>query len=184
MSGRWKAAVLIAPLLALAGCDALVLRGGGAAPQPLYADPPPEADYLRGTAVQGGQDDEADSAVQESIVLHEKYAQAMESLLRAQQSNEQLAARNRQQEQQIRTLQAELAQAQKELAEASDMLVEMRKELDRWRTDVLGFRADMIKYQKAVLLSQQKILRLLGAEVPPEQTARAEDQGGKKGGAQ
>lgn len=133
-----------------------------------------QAGYLRSTAVEAEGSEEADTAVENSVALQEKYSEAMERLLRAQEENKKLTATNRQQAGQIKKLKADLTQAQTELQEANDMLVEMRRELDKWRADVLGFREDMAKYQKAVLLSQRKILRLLGGEVPGE-SARAED---------
>ena len=168
---RRIAPVVVFAAMAVAGCQL---------PQePLAAAPPPaqaEADYLAKTALEGGDEKGADNAVDSALAWSEKYAQAVERLLTAQQQNRQLHEQNRQATAEVAKLQAELAQSRKELTDANAMLIEMRGALENWKRDVLGFRGEIRAAQGAQLEALSKVLKLLGGEVPEPTTRPAEKQ--------
>lgn len=53
------------------------------------------------------------------------------------------------------------------------MLIELRGELTKWKSNVLGFRQEIQTAQQAQLEALQKVLRLLGGEVPEPTTRPA-----------
>ena len=162
----------LATLLAIAGCD------GAFRPQPPAEVKTPaveeaDASYLVDTTVRGDEDTEGPSAVQSALAWSDKYAQAAEKLVRLQQANQALEEKNRQLLAQIAKSQIDVETSKKELNEANAMLIELRGELTKWKSNVLGFRQEIQTAQQAQLEALQKVLRLLGGEVPEPTTRPA-----------
>ena len=93
-------------------------------------------------------------------------AQLAQELLVANKRIREQEAENRNSKTEIAKLKADLEKTRNELLDANEVLIEMKGELKQWRADVLGYREEQIKSMKAILKSQQKILELLGAEIP------------------
>lgn len=132
-----------------------------------------DATYLLDATVRGGETNEGPSAVQSALVWSEKYAQAAEKLVRLQQVNQALEGNNRKLLAQIAKLQIDDQTSKKELNEANAMLIELREELTKWKANVLGFREEIQTAQQAQLEALQKVLKLLGGELPEPTTRPA-----------
>ena len=171
--------------MSVAGCWVVP---GGQAPETVEQEPPTnQADFIE-RAHQADAGAGGDSAVENALIWSEKYARAMEQVLRFQNDNRDLDAKNRGLVQQLATSQTELKQTQKELADANELLLEMRRELDRWKTNVLGFRKEMRDAQQAELEALTKVIRLLGGEVveattqpAPKEAAKSDAKSGEPG---
>lgn len=131
-----------------------------------------DATYLLDATVRG-ETNEGPSAVQSALVWSEKYAQAAEKLVRLQQVNQALEENNRKLLARIAKLQIDDQTSKKELNEANAMLIELREELTKWKANVLGFRQEIQTAQQAQLEALQKVLKLLGGEVPEPTTRPA-----------
>lgn len=179
----------LAVMLAIAGCDS-AFKSQQSGEVKASATEEPDAGYLVDTAVRGDENTEGPSAVQSALVWSDKYAQAAEKLVRLQQVNQALEQKNRQLLAQIARSQIDIETARKELNEANAMLIELRGELTKWKSNVLGFRQEIQTAQQAQLEALQKVLRLLGGEVPepttrpaaaqPDTTAQAPASGAAK----
>ena len=170
--------IVVLVALALAGCWQTPQEPLAPSSQAPAAAARGDADYLSSTAMADEAIQETESAVESALAWSEKYSQAVEKLLNAQQDNRKLQESNREASAQISKLQAELDQSQKELGEANAMLMELRQELEKWKKDVLGFRQEMRSSQEAQLEALTKVLKLLGGEVvqPTTQPAGTEAQ--------
>ncbi len=183
MNCNVKTASVLAVAMLLCGCLEMG-RKPLATVNTSEAEITPKAEYLSEVSVKAVHEGEGETAVESALIWSEKYAEAVERLVRMQQENRQLAESNRKQTGRISDLRQELAQCQKELAEANAMLIEMGGELEKWKANVLGFRQEMRKADEVQLIALYKVLRLLGGEIPevPEETsavptASAEDEG-------
>jgi len=143
---------------------------------PVLAEPPPQAEYLRETAVQPDAETGSGTAVENALAWSEKYAQAVEQLARQQEANRKLADRNRTLESKATALESELATTQQELKEANDLLIDLRRANEDWKASVLGYRDEMRKAHGAELEALHKVLRLLGGEVGDTATTPADDE--------
>jgi septal ring factor EnvC (AmiA/AmiB activator) len=169
--------MLLSAGLLLAGCDGMDM-GGPASSGPKLSKGGSEdngdAMYMGATAVQGDHENKQPSAVESALVWSEKYSKVAEQLVRVQQANRDLESEKRGLELQVGNLKNELDQTKDELADANEMLVAMRKELNNWKSRVLGLQAENRRALQAIIVSQKKILELLGGEVAPA-TASAKD---------
>lgn len=95
-----------------------------------------------------------------------KYATLSNELVYANKRIHELEKEAQDYQTQIAGLKAELGRTQRELADANAMLGDMKSELAQWRSNVLGYRREMMASLGALMTSQQKVLELLGAEVP------------------
>ena len=165
-------------------CVAVLLAGCWTAPSGDVAAPGQEAparedaSYLRNSAIADQAGQETQDAVQGALVWSQKYSQAIEKLVVAQQENRDLQQKTRELAAQMVKLQAEHSQSQKELYDANLMLVELRQELEKWKKDVLGFRQEIRSSQEAQLEALSKVLRLLGGEVAQPTTQPSEGKAG------
>lgn len=148
------------------GCDQVTIKSG---PDPdmqvqeTYSGQP--IDYLPSTSLDGGeQDAESGSAVASAMELQEKYAKAMEKMLQMQREVLAMEKSNQQLQKQISDAEKARQQDQQELKEANEKLFEMRKELETWKKNVLGFQGEMRQALVAIMKSQERVLKLLGAE--------------------
>ena len=162
----------LAMMLAIAGCDS-ALRPQRSAEVRASAPEDADASYLVDTTVRGDENTGGPSAVQSALAWSDKYAQAAEKLVRLQQANQALEGKNRQLLAQIAKSQIDTETSRKELNEANAMLIELRGELTKWKSNVLGFRQEIQTAQQAQLEALQKVLRLLGGEVPEPTTRPA-----------
>lgn len=162
----------LAMMLAIAGCDSAFKSQPSAG---VKASTTEEADasYLVDTTVRGDENTGGPSAVQSALAWSDKYAQAAEKLVRLQQANQALEEKNRQLLAQIAKSQIDVETSRKEIDEANTMLIELRGELTKWKSNVLGFRQEIQTAQQAQLEALQKVLRLLGGEVPEPTTRPA-----------
>jgi peptidoglycan hydrolase CwlO-like protein len=125
---------------------------------------PPEAVYLQKAVVARESDAPLPTAVENAIVLQDKYARALEDLRREQEQNRALSDENRKLTEAANRLQAETTKTQQELTEANALLIQMRQEIEKWKADVLGYRDEMRKANQAQIEALGKVLALLGAE--------------------
>ena len=96
----------------------------------------------------------------------DKYAEAAKELVSANRRIRAQEVENQKSKTKIAQLSQELKKTQRELQDANEVLMDLKSDLKKWRTDVLGFREEQNKSLKAIIISQKKILELLGAEVP------------------
>jgi hypothetical protein len=165
---------VLAALGAAAGCTFAELRDSPApappaAVRPATPRPAPtaEAPYLSKVAVVREKPAETPTAVESALAWSEKYAKAMEELARERERNRKLEEENRGLQAEATALKTDLAKAHQELEEANTLLVEVRGENDKWKSDVLGYRDEMRRAHLSELDALAKVLRLLGAELPP-----------------
>jgi hypothetical protein len=165
--------ILIAALLAtgLAGCWATNQRQEG----PVVPEPPAKgaAPYLQQAGVAREAAPQLPTAIENALVLQDKYARALEDLSHEQQRTRDLTEENHKLSETEGKLQADLARAQQELAEANGLLLQMRQELEKWKADVLGFRDESRRVHEAELDALGKVMVLLGGEPPKPTTGSA-----------
>jgi chromosome segregation ATPase len=116
------------------------------------------------------------NAIETAIEMSEKYAQLSAESVELQKQNENLRQEKQQIHGKLQQTQAELDRTQKELSQANDLIMEMRVELNDWKADVLGFREEMRQADIVQLQTLQKVVELLGGEVP-QQLAVADSAG-------
>lgn len=171
---------LLLAVLAGVGCDNAGLRPDNdyVIEEPTYRQPqprpqaqsgvPPTAGtsgrYIPHEHIAGVNDPGATSAVSDNIAANRKLSEALEKMFKLVEEKNRLQDQNRQMSSDLAKTKADLAQTQKELREANAMLLEMKQELAEWRNNVLGYRKEMVRYNKAVLISLQRVLKMLGAE--------------------
>lgn len=178
--------------LAAAGCDQLAVRPRPAAAEPVAPasapapedsrelaarDEPPasarprQAEYLRDLAVHSEDRTGRATAVEEALEWMKKYSRAAEQLTDLQEANRRLENENQRHLAEIARLRTELDSMKQQLSEADSMLVAMRKELDAWKENVLGFREEIRRADQAQIEALQRVLVLLGGEIPDEAQA-------------
>jgi hypothetical protein len=153
--------ILLAAAAALAGCDQVTIR--------TQEEPPILGDsytgdstgYMPATSLEGPA---GEGGTEGMMAIQEKYSKAMEQLLEAQQERLALEKKNIELSKQLAKLQKTLLETEEELTEANEKLFEMRSELTRWKKNVLGFQGEMQAALVAIMKSQERILKLLGAE--------------------
>jgi chromosome segregation ATPase len=108
--------------------------------------------------------DQAPTAVENAIILSDKYAKLAEEMSTEKAKNRLLLDQNTKLQEHSESLKLQLEQTQKELNEANALLVDMRKELNNWKADVLGYRDEMRAAHKAQIEALLKIINILGGE--------------------
>ena len=108
---------------------------------------------------------EADSAVENALLLSQKYQELSVETEKLRQDNGRLQLENGELNRQISQLKGDLDKTCSELSEANEFLQQMHIELGKWKSDVLGYRDEMRSAQAAELEALKKILRVLGAEL-------------------
>ncbi len=108
------------------------------------------------------------NAIEAAIEMSEKYTQLSAESAELQKQNEDFRQENQRIHGNLQQTQAELERTQKELGQANDLIMEMRVELNNWKADVLGFREEMRQADIAQLQTLQKVVELLGGEVPQQ----------------
>jgi len=160
---RTVTAVAVAALFLAPGCGQM-FRPDGRVASSAAAPATAGAPYLQKVGVAKEGDTPIPTAIENALVLQEKYARALEDLGREQQRTRELGDQNQKLSQNSTKLQADLAKAQQELAEANGLLMQMRGELEKWKADVLGFRDESRRVHEVELEALTKVLTLLGAE--------------------
>jgi|GEM_PF-1166462 len=157
--------ILVAAILSPAGCvwsESAQTRTAAPAPPPTVR-PAPEAAYYPVAKPAG--ETPLPTAVENTLVLQEKYARSLEDLQRDRERNRELCDEKQKLIDTLNKSQADMAKAQQELNDANNLLVQMRQELEKWKVDVMGFRDEMRQAQKTQLDAIAKMMNLLGAEV-------------------
>ena len=183
-----RIALMAAAAIMLAGCAELDM-GMANNRQPVQAsarmgptgynsrpDEPSDLEYLGQTVVADtheGQQVEARGGVDIAMQWSSRYAEVAERLMVIERENHELAESKQGLEVDLGRTQDELERTQQELTEANQMLVDLHQELDSWKRDVLSFRDEMRRAQAAQLNALQKVLKVLGGEVPAEPTQAA-----------
>ena len=111
------------------------------------------------------------NAIEAAVEMSEKYAKLSAEATELKQKNEGLQQQNLEMQTKLQQSQTELERAQKELKEANDLIMETKVELNNWKADVLGFREEMRQADIAQLQTLQKVVELLGGEVPQQVAA-------------
>lgn len=163
----------LAAALWFAGCTQFWTRQP---PPPAVEEKPkaPETPYLQKVGVQRETEMPLPTAVENALVIQDKYTRTLEDLGREQQRNRDLSDDNRKLADNGAKFQADLAKAQQELTEANNLLLQMRQELEKWKTDVLGFRDELRRANTVQVEALAKVLTLLGGEVAKSPLASAE----------
>ncbi len=117
------------------------------------------------------QDATKTTAVEAAVEMSQKYAQLSVESTELKRQNEKLQEENRQIHQQLEQARTELDSTQQELDQANNLIMEMQVELNNWKADVLGFREEMRQADIAQLQTLQKLLEILGGEVPGQVAA-------------
>ncbi len=126
------------------------------------------ADYLKSSAVKADLETEGPTAVESALKWSEKYSLTAEKLVALQQQYRELDEQRKTVEKENAKLRAELKQTETELTDANEMLVDMRRSVQKWKQQVLGLQGENRRTLQAIVVSQKKILELLGGEVPEE----------------
>lgn len=171
VGSKWIVIVVVAGMLA--GCEQLAFfhgRESAPAEPPAEQSPPAEApgraNYMADSAVRGDDNSQNEGAVDVALEWSKKYAKAAEQLVEAQKANQQLTEKNKKLLAELAKAQVQLEEAQKELADANEMILQLGKQNREWRKNVLGFREELLQAEKVQLDKLQKIIVLLGGEVP------------------
>ena len=127
----------------------------------------------------GGSQQQASSAVENALIMSQKYQELSLETEKLRQENGSLKLENSSLNRQIADLKAELDKTGKELSEANEFLQQMHAELGKWKSDVLGYRDEMRRAQVAELEALKKILKILGAELtePLQQQPKVAQEG-------
>jgi len=139
-------------------------------------DEPSDLAYLGQTVVADtheGRQLDARGGVDIAMQWSSRYAEVAERLMVIERENHELTESNQRLQVDLQRTQDELERTQQELTEANRMLVDLHQELDSWKRDVLSFRDEMRRAQAAQLNALQKVLKVLGGEVPAEPTQPA-----------
>jgi septal ring factor EnvC (AmiA/AmiB activator) len=149
------------------GCEEVTIKAGpdpeDVAVEDPYAGEP--IGYLPSTSIKGGkQTANADSAVASAMELQEKYAKAMERMMEMQRQVVAMEKANHELQKKIASMETARAQDARELKDANERLFEMKKDLEKWKKNVFGFQGEMRQALVAIMKSQERVLKLLGAE--------------------
>lgn len=117
------------------------------------------------------QDTTKTTAIEAAVEMSEKYAQLSAESTELKRQNENLQEESRQIQDRLQQTHIELDSTQQELSQANDLIMEMQVELNNWKADVLGFREEMRQADIAQLQALQKVLEILGGEVPGQVAA-------------
>jgi len=117
------------------------------------------------------QDTTKTTAIEAAVEMSQKYAQLSTESAELKRQNEKLQEENRQIHDKLEQTQTELDSTQRELNQANDLVMEMQVELNNWKADVLGFREEMREADIAQLQTLQKVLEILGGELPGQVAA-------------
>jgi len=112
------------------------------------------------------QDTTKTTAIEAAVEMSQKYAQLSVESTELKRQNETLQEESRQIHHKLEQTQTKLDSTQRELDQANDLIMEMQVELNNWKADVLGFREEMRQADIAQLQTLQKVLEILGGEVP------------------
>ncbi len=108
------------------------------------------------------------NAIEKAIEMSEKYTQLSTESAELRKQNELIQQEKQQISSKLQQTQTELERTQKELSQANNLIMETRVELNNWKVDVLGFREEMRQADIAQLQTLQKVVELLGGEVPQQ----------------
>lgn len=162
-------------LLATMLLPAVIYSGCSSSQKPLKIVLPPDFEEQPAQSAANQkrfqQKENAPSALDSAVQLSEKYAHLSTEASELKQQNKNLHAENQQLRESLKSARTELNATQKELSEANNLLMEMRVELNNWKNDVLSFRDEMRQADITQLQTLQKILEILGGEVPGELVA-------------
>ena len=156
----------------LAGCEEIISNGKhrGTGPN-AKRKRTPKATHLADTAVSGDETDDGGSVTQAAMNWMKKSAELSQELLYAHKQITELQAEKRKLQLANTKLSGEITNYKREIKDANAMLDNMKRDLKEWRASVLGFRKDSMATMNALLISQKKILELLGAEIQPSAQA-------------
>ncbi len=182
MNRHSRTVLIVVAAVLLAGCDQMGMNMPGnrqlslantqaIGPTGYDSQPggPSDLAYLGQTTVADihqGEKLEGRGGVDIAMEWSSRYAEVTERLMLVERDNRDLLVENQHLQMEIQQVQAELAAMEQELSEANQMLVDLHQELDSWKRDVLSFRDEMRRAQAAQLNALQKVLRVLGGDVP------------------
>ncbi len=159
---------LVALVAVSVGCEQVTIKAGPdpddiASEQDPYAGEP--IGYLPSTSIKGGeQSRNADSAVASAMEIQEKYAKAMERMMEMQRQVVAMEKANHELAKKLAAMESARTQDARELKDANERLFEMKKDLETWKKNVFGFQGEMRQALVAIMKSQERVLKLLGAE--------------------
>ncbi|MCD4823773.1 MAG: hypothetical protein K8S55_04145 [Phycisphaerae bacterium] len=166
----------------LAGCEEIISngkrRGNGPNAKKKRA---PKATHLADTAVTGDETNDGRGATQAAMNWMKKSAELSQELLYSHKQITELQAEKKKLQLANTKLRSEVTNYKREIKDANAMLDSMKRDLKEWRASVLGFRKDSMATMNALLVSQKKILELLGAEIQQDaQASVAKSSAGTK----
>ncbi len=161
-----KAALVLAAMMAGAGCDRMVYS---VKPQPVdnRKDTPSKGDsgYLKDMAVRS-EKVEGTGAVEQALQWSERYSKVAEQLVRFQQQKQLDDEKLRASKVEVEKLRIEVAQARKELQDANAFLMEQKKQLANWKKNVTGLQSQNQQALLTIIRYQERIIELLDGELP------------------
>lgn len=180
MKRMTRIGALALALALAAGCDSeLALRTSSKPPSDeditVYG---PENDALKSSAVDRYDDLSDGGTLDDAVTTHQKYIDLLEKHNNLIEAHAKLTQTHRDQKEQITALGKENTQLKKELKDASSMLVTMRRELDKWKADIFAYRAELKRSLDTNRMLMERIVRILGGELPATEPAKTASAGG------
>jgi chromosome segregation ATPase len=88
----------------------------------------------------------------------------MERMMQMQRQVVAMEKANHQLKKKLEAMEQARVQDARELKDANERLFEMKKDLEKWKKNVFGFQGEMRQALVAIMKSQERVLKLLGAE--------------------
>jgi uncharacterized phage infection (PIP) family protein YhgE len=132
----------------------------------------PGNDSLQSASVSRFDDLSDGGTLNDAVSTHQRYIELLEKHNNLVEAHGRLTHVHRDQTEKIASLTKENAQLKKELADASEMLITMRRELDKWKKDIFAYRQELKSAMDTNRQLMQRIIRILGGEMPQLETTQ------------